>query len=359
MKRVKGNLWFNIVLIVALTFVGLFVALYDSYEIVFESLKALNPVRLVLIVLWGMSPTLIWGCSLTLMAKQIHPSYTYKQGVINAFVGGFMSGITPSSTGGQLAQINTYKKQGLRSSQGVGIVWMDFYLYTITIVVMTLILYIFNVKSFENASITLLFGFGLLVNLALIVLLSLIVINRTVSEKITHWGMNLITNWAWIKNKAKAREKWSGSLHRFHDAIMEIQTNKTILGKLLGLNALRLLMYFATPFAISRVIGLDLFWRDLPHFLALSAFVMIANTFVPLPGASGVTESVFVLAYSTVVGKATAASTMILWRFATFHVVVLIGAVFFLRMRGMKLKDLKTTTIQSVEVEEEINIHEG
>ena len=359
MKRVKGNLWFNIILILALTLVGLFVALYDSYEIVFESLKALNPVRLVLIVLWGMSPTLIWGYSLTLMAKKIHPSYTYKQGLINAFIGAFMAGITPSSTGGQLAQINTYKKQGLRSSQGVGIVWMDFYLYTITIVFMTLLLYLLNIQRFQNASITLLFGFGLSVNIFIIVVLSLIVVNRMVSEKITFWGMNLITKWAWIKNKAKAREKWSGSLHRFHDAIMEIQTKKTMIGQLLGLNVLRLLVYYATPFAISRVIGLELFWRDLPHFLALSAFVMTANTFVPLPGASGVTESVFVLAYSTVVGKATAASTMILWRFATFHVVVLIGAVFFLRMRGMKLKDLKTTTIQSVEVEEEINIHEG
>ncbi|MCD8574673.1 MAG: flippase-like domain-containing protein [Erysipelotrichaceae bacterium] len=359
MKRVKGNLWFNIILIFALTLVGLFVALYDSYEIVFESLKALNPVRLVLIVLWGMSPTLIWGYSLTLMAKKIHPSYTYKQGLINAFVGAFMAGITPSSTGGQLAQVNTYKKQGLRSSQGVGIVWMDFYLYTITIVFMTLLLYLLNIQRFQNASITLLFGFGLSVNIFIIVVLSLIVVNRKVSEKITFWGMNLITKWAWIKNKTKAREKWSGSLHRFHDAIMEIQTKKTMIGQLLGLNVLRLLVYYATPFAISRVIGLELFWRDLPHFLALSAFVMTANTFVPLPGASGVTESVFVLAYSTVVGKATAASTMILWRFATFHVVVLIGAVFFLRMRGMKLKDLKTTTIQSVEVEEEINNHEG
>ena len=344
MKRVKGNLWFNIILIVFLTFIGLFVALFDSYEIVLESLTKLNPIRLVLIVLWGTSPILIWGVILTIMAKQILPTYTYKQGIINAFIGGFMSGVTPSSTGGQLAQINTYNKQGLRSSQGVGIVWMDFYLHTITVVVVTLILFMFNFQSFENTSITLLFGFGLLVNIILIVGLSLMVINRRVSESITRWGMNVITRFAWIKNKEKAREKWSGSLHRFHDAITEIQTKKERIGLLLGLNVLRIVMYLASSFAISRVIGLDLFWRDLPQFLALSAFVMVANTFVPLPGASGVTESVFVLSYSTVVGKATAASAMILWRFATFHVVVLVGAVLFLRMRGLRLRDLKTTT---------------
>ncbi len=344
MKRIKGSLWFNIILIVMLTFVGLFVALFDSYEIVLESLNQLNLIRLILIVLIGIAPTLIWGVILTIMARQILPTYTLKQGIKNAFIGAFMSGVTPSSTGGQLAQVNTYKKQGLRTSQGVGIVWMDFYLYTITIVVVTLLLYLLNFKTFENTSITVLFGLGLLVNIILIVGLSLMVINRRVSESITRWGMNMITKFAWIKNKDNAREKWSGSLHRFHDSINEIQGKKDKIGLLLGLNALRLLVYFATPFAISRVIGLDLFWRDLPHFLALSAFVMVANTFVPLPGASGVTESVFVLSYATVVGKATAASTMILWRFATFHVVVLVGAVLFLRMRGLRVKDLKTTT---------------
>ena len=354
MKRVKGNLWFNIILIVLLTFIGLFVALYDSYDIVLESLKQLNPFRLLLIVLWGLTPTLIWGVILTLMAKQILPTYTYKQGIINAFIGGFMSGVTPSSTGGQLAQINTYSKQGLRASQGAGIIWMDFYLHTITVVGITLLLFMFNFFNFGNASITLLFGVGLFVNLIIIVVLSLMVINRRMSENITRWGMNLITRFTWIKNKEKARDKWSESLQRFHDAITEIQTKKEKIGLLLGLNILRTLMFLASSFAISRVVGLNLFWRDLPHFLALSAFVTVANTFVPLPGASGVTESVFVLAFSTVVGKATAASAMILWRFATFHVVVLIGAVLFLRMRGLRFKDLKTTTSQMEAMDERV-----
>lgn len=353
MKRVKGNLWFNIILIIALTFVGLFIALFDSYELVFESLKELNPLRLFFIIVWGISPTLIWGVSLTLMAKRILPTYTYKQGITNAFVGGFMSGITPSSTGGQLAQINTYHKQGLRSSQGVSIVWMDFYLYTITIVVITLLMYIFNIQAFENSSITLLFGLGLVVNSGIIVVLSLMVVNQKFSTGLTRWGLNLITKLSWIKDKEKAREKWSASLHRFHDALNEIKTKNEMIGILLGLNALRLLLYFMSPFMIGRILGLDIFYRDLPHLLALSAFVMIANTFVPLPGASGVTEGVFVLSYSTVIGKAAAASTMILWRFATFHVVVLVGAFFFLRMRGMKVKDLKSMTAQSVEVKDE------
>jgi glycosyltransferase 2 family protein len=353
MKRVKCNLGFNILLIILLTFAGLAFALYDSYEIVFESLKELNPIRLMFIMLWGISPTLIWGGNLTLMARKINPEYTYKQGIKNAFIGGFMSGITPSSTGGQLAQINTFNKQGLRSSQGVGLVWMDFYLYTITIVLVTLLLYLFNFQQFENASITYLFGFGLFVNIIIIGSLSLIVINRKLSEKITHWVMRLITRFHWIKNKEAAREKWSKSLHRFHDVIAQIQTKKEMIGLLLGLNGLRLLVYFASPFAIGRILGLEVFWIDLPQLLALSAFVMIANTFVPLPGASGVTESVFVLSFSTVVGKATAASTMILWRFATFHVVVLVGAVLFLRMRGLKVRDLKTTTSKDEILEDE------
>ena len=160
MKKLSENIWFNIAFILALTFLGLGVALYDSYELALETLKNINLFRLGMILFWGILPTLIWGLILTLMARQIEPTYRYRQGVVNAFIGGFMSGITPSSTGGQVAQITTYKRQGLTAFQGAGLVWMDFYLYSVSLVFVTLGLYFFNVRQFESLSITLIFGLG-------------------------------------------------------------------------------------------------------------------------------------------------------------------------------------------------------
>lgn len=355
MKRTQGNLWFNVLIIIGLTFFGLFIALFDSVDIVFESLKNVNILNLLIIIGWGMMPTLLWGVNLTLMVRHILPKYSFKSGVINAFVGGFVSGITPSSTGGQLAQINTFTKQGVRTSQAVGLVWMDFYLYTLTIVLVGCTMFVLNIDVFQNQSIVVLFALGLGIKVIIIAFLSLMVVNQTLSEKLTQWILNGISKQSWIKRRHQFKNQWGSSLHRFHDAIGEIQTRRGSIVLLLSLNVLRLIVFFSTPYVIGRVIGLDLVWADLAHVLTLSTFIMIANTFIPLPGASGVTEGVYVLVYSSLLGREFAASTMILWRFATFHVVVLTGAVLFLRLRGLRFKDMKTTTLQSVNSENDMN----
>jgi len=57
---------------------------------------------------------------------------------------------------------------------------------------------------------------------------------------------------------------------------------------------------------------------------------------VPLPGASGATESLFVLSFSTVIGKASAASIMILWRFFSFYLILILGGIMFFRVRHIK-----------------------
>lgn len=344
MKKLSENIWFNIAFILTLTFLGLGVALYDSYELAFETLKNINLIRLGMILFWGILPTLIWGLILTIMARQIEPTYRYRHGVVNAFIGGFMSGITPSSTGGQVAQITTYKRQGLTAFQGAGLVWMDFYLYSVSLVVITLGLYFFNVRQFESLSITLIFGLGLTINVLIIMVLGLMVINPNLYKKMSDWIVEKVSKSRWVKDKEALISGWNESMDHFHEAMFAVKQSKAMLSTLLLLNGLRLVVYFASPFAIAQIMGLNLDWADFTHLLALSAFVIMANTFVPLPGASGATESVFVLSYSTVIGKAAAASTMILWRFATFHFILIIGGYLYLHNRHTHLRQLRRET---------------
>jgi len=44
----------------------------------------------------------------------------------------------------------------------------------------------------------------------------------------------------------------------------------------------------------------------------------------------------FVLTFSTVIGKASASSIMILWRFFSFYLVLIIGGFMFFRVRHQK-----------------------
>ena len=76
--------------------------------------------------------------------------------------------------------------------------------------------------------------------------------------------------------------------------------------------------------------GQPLHLNQLATVIAMSSFVTMANTFIPIPGASGGTEWAFVEIFSTIIDPALAKSVMILWRFSTYHFVMIVGALIFI-----------------------------
>jgi glycosyltransferase 2 family protein len=345
MKKLFSQTWFTILYILILSGLALGLALYDSFEVVIQTISQVNKLSLLLMAFWGLLPYLAHGLILKLMASHMMPKYRFIDGFINSLVGGFMSGVTPSSTGGQFAQSYTFKKQGLKASHGAGIIWLDFFLYSITLVVIALLLFFTNFTKFAHSSITLVFGLGLLINVIIIVLLGLMVFKPELYRKLMHFIIHITERWKWVKQKEKMIHAWDQILEHFYEAQTVVTENRGMLWQLFGLNALRILFYFSTPLMIGLILNLEIHWSMVIELIALASFVTIANTFVPLPGAAGATESLFVLTYSTVLGKASAASIMILWRFFSFYLILIIGGILFFKVRHQKAKEIQDEEI--------------
>lgn len=339
MKKLFSQTWFTVLLILSLSAMALGLALYDSFDTVIETLTNINPFMFILFAIWGLVPFMLQGYILSMMAKHLSPSYRFHEGFINALVGGFMSGVTPSSTGGQVAQTYTFKKQGLKSSQGAGLIWLDYFLYSICLVVLALLLFLTNVSEFAHSSITFVFGLGLTINILIIVFLGLMVFYPKLYRKLMRLILTFSEKIKLVKQKGKIVEAWYKILDHFYEAQSVITENRSLLGKIFALNFLRLLISFATPLIIGLFLRLEIHWDQVIHLIALTSFVSIANTFVPLPGAAGATESLFVLTFSTVIGKASAASIMILWRFFSFYQILLIGGILFFKVRHQSDKE--------------------
>jgi uncharacterized protein (TIRG00374 family) len=336
MKKLFNNYLFNFVFIVGLTLLGLWFALYDSYKTVFATVSAMPLWRVGIIIFWGLAPQFIYGVILTIMARSLNQKYPYRHGLVNALIGTFVSGITPSATGGQFAQTYTFKKQGLSATQGAGLIWMDFYINEIVLVATTLFFFLLKMGDFRNPSITFIFAIALLVNIAIIALLWIMVEYPKLYHIIFNWIITLLGKLRFIKNKDRIIEGWNRQMVHFHDAVEAVAGNKILVMKIAGLYLVRLLVYFTTPFIVAQLLGLQVTFSQFIEFLALASFVTMANTFVPLPGASGATEGLFVLVFSTVIGKSGAASMMIFWRFATFYVPLLVGGFIFIRLKRSK-----------------------
>ncbi len=96
----------------------------------------------------------------------------------------------------------------------------------------------------------------------------------------------------------------------------------------MGINVIRLTILYVLPYAVALALGIDIHTSDLLDVIALSSFVVIANSFIPIPGASGGTEIIFGLLFRGLMGSLTGA-VMFLWRFSSYHIVVLIGGIVF------------------------------
>ena len=68
--------------------------------------------------------------------------------------------------------------------------------------------------------------------------------------------------------------------------------------------------------------------------ICLTAYVSMVNAFIPIPGASGGTEAIFVLMFSTIYGAVQASAMMALWRFYTYYLLMVIGALTFLLFKN-------------------------
>ena len=67
--------------------------------------------------------------------------------------------------------------------------------------------------------------------------------------------------------------------------------------------------------------------------MALSSFVMMSICFISIPVAIGVTEGGFALLFSGMMKNLTGA-VLVLWRFSTYHIVLIIGGILFVFVKN-------------------------
>lgn len=349
MKKLFKSYLFNISLIVGLTVFVLWWTLKDNYEEIFEIMSHANVAWIVAIIVICLGYHAIIGWILEQLTRLSNPHYKLSHGIVNAFVAAFFHGITPSASGGQFAQVYVFKKQGVQISDSASVLWMDFILYQSTMVLSVLILILLRFRYFyEHSSFFALVLVGFTVNGMVIVGLWALARFPSVYTWISTKGIELGAKFKLIKNKEKTLSMLKLQLDRFNSETIKLKSNKIVLLKVIIANLVRLGLYYTLPFFCAKALSLDVSLSLLLNVMALSSFVAMINAFIPIPGASGGTEATYVLMFSTIFGGTIkAASTMILWRFATYYLIMLVGAITFIWVKsrpgieGVKYTDFK------------------
>lgn len=331
MKKGSKKYMGNFLLIIGFTIAVLWFTLKDDYQEIMNQIAQISWYWLIIILCWGLLYHCIIAWIYKTFGRKYKPNYSNIEALENAFIGTFFSGITPSATGGQFGQVYIMKKQGIKMSDAASLLWADFIVYqtTMMIYVSILFLLVFATVYEKNAFFLLVFC-GYIVNICVISALWVMALFPRIFMKISQWAVILLSKLHIIKNKERTLSAWTIQIEAFNAEIKRLKKDKRLILKTTLINLLRLTMLYSLPYVICLAMGQPLPLSKLVTVIAMSSFVTMANTFIPIPGASGGTEWAFVAIFSQIILPTLAKSVMIFWRFSTYHFVMIVGGLIFI-----------------------------
>ncbi len=264
-------------------------------------------------------------------------------------IGAFFSAITPAATGGQPVEIYYMSKDGIKTSNGTMAMLMQLCGFQISSLALAIICGILN-PGLLGDGILWFYLLGLLINgFALIVMLL-----ATFSNKATSFIYNFlvkIMEKTKVKNIDRKKEKLDAALAQYAESSKYIKSHKIEFVKSVLRVFVQMIIYHSIPYFIYKAFGLS----DL-NFLQLFSMQAVLYTTVsglPLPGAIGVSETLFLKIYGSAFGKALLSGAMILYRFVSFYLYIIIFAVVVV-INAIKSKNIECSIDKDVKEIDEV-----
>lgn len=348
------------ILILAITGITLYFSLAEKdpnnndkaiFWTVIDHFKTLNIPYFIYGCLCFIGVFLVNSLILFLFARRYKKKYYYHQALANDCIGNFFNCITPSSTGGQIMQAYTYKKQGVSISNATSCLVMNFIVYQGVMVICAIIALICKLDTVVSSADLQLFEInGVSVSLpvwvvailgfALQVFVVGLILLASYSKKFHNFllnhGINFLAKIRIIKDPDASRRRFSVQLESFKIELKNLFINPRFLILIVLLHFGSFLLRYSVPYFINESVintvdtGTYIYsWWDT---VCLTSIHKMATELIPIPGSAGVAEAFYATLFSpgfNVVDGTTASSfaaaSQIIWRTITFHFPLIIS----------------------------------
>ena len=368
-KNSKKSYLISFLLVIVLTIGTLFLSLYSAgegdfalgFQVIWSALSNSDPLWLLAIFGIMLASYFIEALVLVVFCRLYTRHYYFHQGLANAMIGAFYNNVTPSASGGQVMQVYTLKKQGIEISNAASIMVMWFIIYQMALISFDVIAILFewqtiaSIRSFQipnfslfgwDGTITLtpliIIGFGL--NIGVILMLLLMSYSHHFHNFIMHYVVGFLGKIHILKNPDKTRENLRVQVENFKIELRRLQSNVPVTIFIYLCLLLVMILRFSIPYFSGLALGA--FGTDQGFSIKMffdctfrSSFHQMVTGLIPLPGSAGVSELFFnamfsgfyvetteVVNGSLMVTRSAQANIMaaqILWRVATYHLVVI------------------------------------
>lgn len=330
-KKSNKKYIINIVLILLLGTVVIYLTMKDDLQASLSALINASPVWIIFSIFLMIIYYILDGVNLYIFGKLYKKDYSFKQGFKNAISGTFFNGITPFSSGGQFAQVYIFNRQGIAPTNSASILLMVFIVYQSILVIFTAFIMLFKYASY-SAQYTGFFSLailGFLINFFVILGLFLGAKSKRLQNFICNTVIRFLNKIRIVKNYTDTSVKVTRSLENFRRELNILQHNKDVLIKSSIINLFKLMIIYSIPFFAAKSLHLNVSIYQLAEFIGICSFVYMITAFVPIPGASGGSEGVYFMLFSPVLGEIGTPTTLLIWRFVTYYLGLIVGGLIF------------------------------
>lgn len=323
-----------LILVIAIILV-LYFTLKDNFSSIMNQFSKTNLWFILIAILIFFISLFFKSASLKLYINEYKKSYSIMDAFKLTVIAQFLNGITPFQTGGQPFQVYLLKKDGVRITDSTNAMIEDFIAFQIALIIMGLFAVLANLKVrilASNASLNLLIFLGFLINI--LVLLFLMFISKT--KKILVAIINFIFKLKFMSKKQDKKVKVMKSLDDFYVASTLLYENKRILIKGVIYQLLHLNLLYMVPMLVFLALGKH--GIGPVYTIIATAFVMLIGNFIPVPGATGGIEYSFIQFFGSFVKEPVLSSGMLIWRFITYILGMLAGAIMLIIKKGENRK---------------------
>ncbi len=351
-KQKKKNSALRYVIYIAIvlvaTVLSLMISLWGQFDSVIGTLstafQTANGWMYILIIAAVVTLSYLIDALILLVFCRLYTrSYKFHQALANSLIGQFYSDVTPGASGGQVMQAYTMKSQGIPVSSAASIMVMWFILYQVALILFDLFAFAFEFKSIMaipgisfdifnwhvDLPLVPLIIFGFILNASVILILLLMSYNHHIHNFVLHYVIGFLGKIHVLKNPDKTRENLRVQVENFKIELRRLQANIPVVILQVVLFLLMLFCRFCIPYLAGLALGGNNETFSIARLFDaafLNSFHQMVTGIIPLPGSAGVSELFYNYVFRNFFNNDTAliSSSMILWRTATFHGVMVI-----------------------------------
>lgn len=245
--------------------------------------------------------------------------------ILYSFIGFFFSGITPSATGGQPMQLYYMKKDGHSISTSTAVLMTVGVVYKFVLVVTGTGILLFWREPLKEylKGYYLLYFVGLSLNAALVIILLLMMFSPGIIMTIFSKLEELLIFFRFWKKSEERKDKVNQFLAGYQETVCFLNNHKKLIGVTIVCTFLQRFSVFVLTYVVYRGLGLDGY--AMMDIVLLQASVYIAVDMLPIPGAQGITETMYKKIFRNIFPQQFLVASMCIIRGISFYFIMIVS----------------------------------